>query len=321
LEAICQADVPLRERTWYGLGGPARWFATPRDEAELATVLQRCSTHGIKWRVLGRGANLLVRDGGFDGVVIHLSGPAWETVRYEPADAPHGSDSPTAAGSPPGGGTGFQPVSHPSGNDPVLVHAAAGVDFPRLVRDTIERGLIGLENLAGIPGTVGGTVRMNAGGRHGCIAEYLRAARIASTDGHIRVCSRAELGFDYRRSNVDGGIVTEATFELHPGDRAPALERFRQIWNDKYAAQPPLSARSAGCVFKNPPGQAAGRLIDQAGLKGRRCRGAEISPRHANFIIAHPEATAQDVLDLIAVVRERVRETAGVELELEVEVW
>jgi UDP-N-acetylmuramate dehydrogenase len=298
LEAICQADVPLRERTWYGLGGAARWFLTPRDEDELATVLRRCSEHGIRWRVLGRGANVLIRDHGFDGAVIHLAGPAWETVRYEPPTVP--ADS---------------------GVERCLVHAAAGVDFPRLVRDTIERGLVGLENLAGIPGTVGGAVRMNAGGRHGCLAQYLREARLAAPDGQVRVCPLAELDFGYRSSSVEGCIVTAATFELATGDRAAALERFRRIWNDKYAAQPPLSARSAGCVFKNPPGQPAGKLIDQAGLKGRRCGGAEISSRHANFILAHPGATAQDVLDLITLARERVRDTAGVELELEVEVW
>jgi UDP-N-acetylmuramate dehydrogenase len=259
----------------------------PREEGELAAVLRRCKEHGIAWRVLGRGANVLVRDAGFDGAVIHLTGPAWETIRFKPP----------------------------------LVRAAGGVDFPRLVRDTLERGLVGLENLAGIPGTVGGAVRMNAGGRHGYIAQFVREARLVGAEGQIQTRSAEQLHFGYRTSGLNGCIVTAATLELANGDRVAALDRFRQLWNEKYASQPPLSARSAGCIFKNPPGHTAGRLIDQAGLKGRRCGEAEISPRHANFIVAHPGATAQNVLDLIALSRERVHSATGIELELEVEIW
>lgn len=287
LEAICRRDVPLRDYTWYGLGGPAAWLVTPRDEGELAQTLVQCTVARLPWRVLGRGANLLVRDAGFDGVVIRLSGPAWERTWFDP---PH-------------------------------AHAGAGADFPKLVKQCVERGLLGLENLVGIPGSVGGAIRQNAGGRHGSVADYVHTVRLVRSDGSVRAHSAAELGFGYRRSQLDGGVVSAATFALQSGDSAAGLARYRALWNEKYASQPPLSAKSAGCVFKNPPGRAAGRLIDEAGLKGRRCGAAEISPKHANFIVAHPGATTQNVLDLITLARDRVFERTGIRLELELEVW
>lgn len=287
LEEICQPDAPLAGHTWYGLGGPARWLVTPRDEAELAEVLRRCADQGVPWRVLGRGANVLVGDRGFDGAVIRLSEPAWEAMHFMPP----------------------------------RVRAAAGVDFPRLVRNTIERGLVGLEDLAGIPGTVGGATRMNAGGRHGEVARYVHSARLVRPDGSIVERVAAELEFGYRRSRLDGAVIAEVTFELQPGDTTAAMQRFRAIWSEKYATQPALSSKCAGCVFKNPPGDAAGRLLDYQGLKGARRGAAEISPKHANFIVAHPGATAQNVIDLIAHARERVHSATGVQLELEIEIW
>jgi len=287
LEAICRTDVPLRDYTWYRLGGPARWFVTPRDEAELAEVLRRLRAAGLPWHVLGRGANLIVRDDGPPGSVIHLTGPHWEAVHY---------DGPT-------------------------VRAAAGADFPKLVKQTVERGLGGLEGLAGIPGTVGGALRMNAGGKYGSFSDHLRDARLMTPDGAVVARARQELGFGYRTSAVGDAIVLEATFDLVPGDATALRARYQAIWNEKYATQPPVSAHSAGCIFKNPPGAAAGALLDRCGLKGVRCGGAEISTRHANFILAHEGATARDVLDLIELARARVRAATGVELELEVQVW
>ncbi len=287
LADICQTDVPLSEHTWYRLGGPARWLLLPRDARELAVVLARCAAHGIRWRVLGRGANVLVRDEGFDGAVIKLVGPAWEEVRFAGTQA----------------------------------HAAAGADFPQLVQQSVERGLHGLENLAGIPGTVGGALRMNAGGRHGEIAQYVRSVQLMMPDGSIELRGAAQMGFGYRASNVGRSVVIEVVFALEPDDSTELLERFRTIWREKHAHQPPLAARSSGCIFKNPPDRAAGRLLDEAGLKGQRRGGAEISTQHANFILAHPGATTQNVLDLIALAKERVRSETGIELELEVEIW
>ncbi len=287
LEAVCRTDVQLRHHTWYRLGGPARWFLTPRDETELIEVLRRCRAHHIDWRLLGRGANVLVRDAGFDGAVIHLTGPFWEAVRYEGA----------------------------------TVHAAGGALFHHLVKDTLKRGLCGLEALAGVPGSMGGIVRMNAGGKYGEIAQFVREVRVIEPDGSTGARARAAIGFRYRHTDLDGCTVTHVVLDLALGDAAAAQARFKTIWKEKYASQPPLSVRSAGCVFKNPTGQSAGRLIDQAGLKGCRIGGAEFSTIHANFIVASPDATAADVINLMQLAKDRVRSATGLELQAEVEIW
>ncbi len=287
LEEICQPDVPLRDHTWYGLGGPARWLCTPRDEDQLAELLRRCGMQNVPWRILGQGANIVVRDEGVEGAVIKLAGPPWDTIAF---DRPR-------------------------------VYAGGGADFTKVVRQTVDRGLAGLEHLAGIPGTVGGVIRMNAGGRHGHVGQCIQDVRVMTPDGTRQTRTAAQMAFGYRTSKLDGGVVLGATFALQPADPQATLDRFRRIWHEKAESQPAVSARSAGCIFKNPPGQAAGALLDQAGLKRRRCGGAEISPKHANFIVAHPGATAQNVLDLIALAREAVHNRTGIALELEVEVW
>ncbi len=288
LEAICQAEAPLAPRTWYELGGPARWLLTPRTEQELREVLARCRQHGVEWRVLGRGANVLVRDAGFGGAVIMLSGPPWDEIRWEPAGA----------------------------------CAGAGVDFHLLAKQAAARGLGGLENLAGIPGSLGGIVRMNAGGKYGEIGQYVRSVRVMDETGAVCELDRAAVGFEYRKTQLGRRIVLGATLVLQPGSPEELTARFQAIWKEKYATQPPVSGRTAGCIFKNPRReQPAGRLLDQCGLKGTRRGGAEISTRHANFIVAHAGATAGDVIDLIEFARRQVRERAGVELELEVEIW
>lgn len=287
LEHIVRSDVPLRDYTWYRLGGPARWFCEPRDEDELIALLGRIRHGGVAWRLLGGGANVIVRDEGFDGAVIRLRGPVFERVEFD-AD---------------------------------LVHAGAGADLPRLVRATLGRGLVGLEALAGIPGSVGGAVRMNAGGRYGEIGQFVREVRTVAPDGQRAALPAQAVGFAYRRTSLGERIIVGVTFGLRHGDARQALERHRQIWTEKYATQPPLAARTAGCIFRNPPQRPAGRLLDEVGLKGARVGGAEISARHANFIVAHDGATAADVLNLIELARQRVRQATGIELQLEVEVW
>ena len=284
---ICQPDAPLAPLTWYKLGGPARWLLTPRNETELAAVLACCRRDEVPWCILGRGANILVRDEGFAGAAIRLVGPTWEAVQW---------------------------------ND-TAVCAAAGADFHKLAKESVERGLLGLENLAGIPGTVGGIIRMNAGGKYGNVATYVRDVRLMDETGHVTVQPAAEIGFAYRHTELGGRIVLGATFVLQPADREAAIQRFQTIWKEKSATQEALGARSAGCIFKNPPGDYAGRLLDAAGLKGARIGGAQISPKHANFIVAHDGASAKNVIDLIEYAKERVRWTHGVELELEVEIW
>jgi UDP-N-acetylmuramate dehydrogenase len=281
LERIVRTDVPLRELTWYRLGGPARWLCEPRDENELATLLTCIRAAGIPWRVLGSGANVVVRDEGFDGAIIRLTGPVFERIEFEDESA----------------------------------------DLPKVVRAGLKRGLVGLEALAGIPGTIGGAVRMNAGGRYGEIGSFVRDVQVLDPSGRTATRSAAEVGFAYRHTNLAGCILLSVTLTLQRGDAQAALARHRQIWEEKRKTQPALSARSAGCIFRNPPSQSAGRLLDEAGLKGTRVGGAEISTQHANFIIARDGATAEDVLNLIQLAKERVQQATGIELQPEVEIW
>lgn len=286
-EPICQTDVSLSRYTWYRLGGPARWCFTPRNTGELAGLLRRCKDLDIRWRVLGGGSNLLVRDEGVGCAVIKLAGGTFEATEFR---------------------------------DGVL-SAGAAADMPALVKHASKMGWPGFERLAGIPGTVGGALRMNAGGRHGCIADLVRDITVVTPDGEIVTRSNAELDFGYRRAELSGSIVTSARFNVEPVDPAETHSRYLAIWNDKYSTQPPLKSRSAGCIFKNPPGHSAGALIEQTGLKGQRCGGAEISALHANFIVASAGAKARDVLGLIELARERVRGAFDIDLELEVEIW
>ncbi|MBL8880982.1 MAG: FAD-binding protein, partial [Phycisphaerales bacterium] len=191
LEAFCRADVPLRDFTWYQLGGPARWFVTPRDAAELRLALNRLRDAGVAWRVLGRGANVLVRDTGFDGAVIHLSSEHFARVQYE--------------------------------GESLL--AGAGADFTKLVKQTCNRGLGGLESLAGIPGLLGGIVRMNAGGKYGDVSQVVREVEIMDATGEMRVLPKSEVQFEYRRTNLAGQIVIGARLDLHERNPAELVER------------------------------------------------------------------------------------------------
>ena len=237
-------------------------------------------------RVLGGGANVLIRDDGFDGVVISLDDKPFQQVEIN----------------------GEQ------------VRAGAGVDLMTLVRDCCRLGLAGMEGLAGIPGTVGGAIRMNAGGRFGDISQTVETVEVIDSSARRKVLSKAEVGFAYRRTNLGGAVVTAATFRLQQQDPDEVNSRFKDYWRLKKESQP-MAEHSAGCVFANPQGDSAGRLIDQAGLKGAHCGKARVSDHHANFIVADQGATAADVLRLIERIRGTVRERFGVELELEIDIW
>lgn len=286
-KATIQTDVPLGPKTWYQLGGAARWFCEPRSVDELAELIQVCRTHQIVWRVLGHGANVLVSDAGIDGLVIQLTDEAFTATAWREN----------------------------------TVQLGAGADFQRICKQAGIRGLAGLERLAGIPGTTGGITRMNAGGKYGYVSEFVQRVDFLTAEGRRETRSAAECEFAYRRSNLADGIVLSVDLAFESGDATALRAEYQRIWKEKHAEQPPMSLRSAGCIFKNPPDHAAGKLIDQCGLKGFRIGGAEISPRHANFILAHPDATASDVITLAAHAKERVQTQFGIELEFEVEIW
>jgi len=287
LAEVVRREVPLAPLTWFGLGGPAEYLVEPTSEAELATVVRRCHENGLPVRLLGFGANVLVPDEGVRGAVIRLSAEVFTRTEYHPA----------------------------------RVVAGGGVDLTRLVRHTVRRGLAGLEYLAGIPGTVGGGICMNCGGRYGEISTAVRSVRVIDRDGQAYDREHDDLGFDYRRSDLNGAVVVSATFEITETDPEELVGRFRQIWMYKQNTQPPLGTRSAGCIFRNPQGRPAGWLIDQAGLKGTRSGGAYVSDRHANFILVERGGTAADVTRLIRVIQDRVYDRFGVRLEPEVQIW
>lgn len=279
-------DAPLAGLTWFGLGGRARHLFHPKTVDDLAAVVARAHEEGTPLRVLGAGANVLIRDDGFAGIVVRLDAPAFTGLDIR--------------------GT--------------RVDVGAGADLMKVSKRLSHLGLSGLECMAGIPATVGGAIRMNAGGRFGEFGNVVREITVLRRDGALETWDHERIGFSYRRSAVAEGIVLSARLELTADDPRVCAERYAEYTAYKTSTQP-LAANSAGCIFKNPPGESAGALIDRAGLKGARVGGASVSTRHANFIVADPGARAIDVIRLVDCVRDRVRETSHHELEVEIDIW
>jgi len=285
--AIVTPDEPMAPHTWFRLGGPAAFLARPRDVSQVVALLRRCREAGVPAQILGGGSNVLVRDEGFAGLVIHLESPAFSDVVVD-------------------GGR---------------VIAGAAVPLTALISQTARAGLGGLEALTGIPGTVGGALRGNSGGRQGAIGTYVRRVTVVDDSGEVLVREREDLRFDYRSSDLDEPIILSAEFALEPEDPEAVVRRMRRIWIIKKENQP-YGHQSSGCIFKNPtPELSAGTLVERAGLKNLRIGGAEVSDRHANFIVAHPGARSADVLELIDQVRQKVRQQFGHELELQIKIW
>jgi len=306
-DGVCLRDAPLAPLTWFNLGGRADFLVEPRNEDQLATVIRRCRDSGTPIRVLGLGANVLVSDDGVRGVVVRLTGPVFTRILFDDDDAFPSADS---LDSTPEGG---EAVRH--------VTAGGGADLAKLTRACLRRGLGGLEQIAGIPGTVGGGIAMNCGGRFGDISTSVVHVRLIDPKGELRTAARDELDFGYRRSSLGDDWVSEAVFQLRETDRGELERRSRVIWLFKQQSQPAMAAHSAGCIFKNPAGQSAGRLIDCAGLKGFRIGSAFVSDRHANFVLADAGGRAADVLSVIKAVKHRVQQDSGISLEPEVKIW
>ncbi len=286
LESIVETDYPLAKRTWYGLGGPADYFIRPRTTEQLTQVIRRCNENGVRMYVMGFGSNLLISDGGVRGAVIKLDAEPFTRVEF---------------------------------NGP-QVTAWAGAELSRLVLTCVEKGLSGVEALTGIPGSVGGAVRMNAGGNFGDFGSVVESVTLMDKAGKIFEKRKPELVFDYRRANITAKFILNARLKLNAADPEQVMRTVKEIWIYKKNNQP-LNTKNAGCIFKNPPGASAGALIDRAGLKGLRVGGAVVSDKHANFIIAEDACTSRDVARLIEAVKERVKEQFDVELELEIEIW
>lgn len=296
LDVEARPDAPIGAETWYGVGGHADLLVSPRSIEAAATLLKRCRRARTIVRVLGRGANLLVSDEGVGGVVMRLDAEPMREWRFN------------ASG----------PVSR--------VHVMAGADLPKLIMETARRGLGGLEGLAGIPATIGGAIRMNAGGRFGSIADAVESITVVDRRGEIVERTRDEIPFGYRTSGLDDPLVLAATLRLEQDDPVRLRDAVKSVFAYKKSTQP-LAAHSAGCTFRNPIDPSteqqvpAGKLIDEAGCKGRRIGGAEVSEHHANFIVTHPGASAEDVRRLMNEVRDRVAAHSGIRLEDELVVW
>jgi UDP-N-acetylmuramate dehydrogenase len=190
----------------------------------------------------------------------------------------------------------------------------------KLVLDCVRKGLSGLEALTGIPGSVGGAVKMNAGGNFGDIGAAVETVTLMDKEGGVFEKSKPELVFDYRRTNVTAKFILNATLGLNSADPEQIMRTVKEIWIYKKNNQP-LNTKNSGCIFKNPRGVSAGALVDRAGLKGLQIGGAVVSEKHANFIIAQKGCKSRDVMRLIDAIRERVKEQFGIELELEIEIW
>lgn len=283
---IVKRAEPLAAYTYLRLGGPAEMLVQPRTPEELSAVLQECSRERIPFRVLGSGCNILIRDEGVPGVVLRLTAAPFTEVVVN-------------------GRT---------------VRAGTGAAVSALISQSARHALGGLETLVGIPGSVGGALRCNAGDRTGDIGQYVRRVEVLDNRGAKQIRERDELRFGERWSNVDDPVILAAEFELEPDSPEAIVKRMRRAWIQRKASQP-LSFQSAGRIFKNPRGLNAAALISQAGLAKTRVGAAEISERDANYFVVHPGATSRDVLRLIDLVRSRVQERFGVELELELAVW
>ena len=286
IDEIFRYNVPLQRYTSFRTGGTAEIFVEPGDMSELKKVLQFCKDERKKVFIFGNGTNLLVNDNGVKGVVIRL------------------------------GGVNFRKIER----NEKFVSAGAGVYLPQLIRKTALCGLGGLEVLVGIPGTVGGAVMMNAGGKYGDISETISSLTTMTFDGKITKHNREDVEFAYRGCNLSKQVVVKVEFALKESRKEEVLEKMSKIYKEKKEKQP-LSTFSAGSIFKNTQHYKAAELIEKANLKGQKVGGAIVSEKHANFIVNTGNATSADILELIKIIKETIKKKYNVSLEQEIQIW
>ncbi|MGB9664238.1 MAG: UDP-N-acetylmuramate dehydrogenase [Ignavibacteria bacterium] len=272
---------PLSRFTTFRIGGPADYYLEPKDREDLVNLIRYLKEIKYPYIIIGNGSNVLISDEGIRGAAINLE-------------------------------FGFNKIEVNKNK----VYAEAGIRLSRLVDVCIEHSLVGIENLAGIPGTLGGAILMNAGAYGGEISDHIKKVEVL--DGvDIKFLTREECGFAYRKSNLEGKIILSAEFELPFGDRIKAKERRRELLLKRNQSQP-VEIPNAGSIFKNPPGDYAARLIEQAGLKGLTSGGAKVSEKHANFIVNFNNASANDVIELMKIIQETVYQKFGIMLDPEI---
>ena len=277
-------NEPMRKHTTFRIGGPADFYLCPHSAKEIQKAVAICREEELPYFILGNGSNLLVSDQGYRGVVIQL----WKNVSDILVEG-------------------------------CRIRAKAGASLAKIAGEALEEGLTGMEFAAGIPGTLGGAVVMNAGAYGGEMKDILQEALVMDEQGEIFTLKKEELHLGYRTSIIKekGYIVLAAALELKPGDRKEIKEKMDELKQRRVEKQP-LDMPSAGSTFKRPEGYFAGKLIMDAGLRGFSVGGAQISEKHCGFVVNTGKATANDVLTLIREVQKRVRDKFGVELETEV---
>ncbi|MBQ9030664.1 MAG: UDP-N-acetylmuramate dehydrogenase [Parasporobacterium sp.] len=290
-DANVRVDEPMKDHTTMQVGGPAALFVTPGSEQEIVRILKLLKEERIPWYVLGNGSNVICRDEGYDGVILCLSG------RFKGYEAKETED-----------GT-------------VQVTVKAGTDNKEFAKEMADAGYAGFEFASGIPGSLGGATTMNAGAYDGEMKQIVQAVRILDPDGQIVLKSAEEMEFSYRHSLVSDGrsIVLETILALHRDEPAKIRERIADLTARREEKQP-LEYPSCGSTFKRPEGYFAGKLISDAGLKGFRLGGAQVSEKHAGFVINREHASAKDVLDLVEHIQRTVKESQGVTLECEIKI-
>ncbi len=282
--SVVKADEPLARHTTMRVGGPADLYVEPADERDLAETLRFCHDRELPVFFLGRGSNLLVADTGYRGVIVCLAQPAFCRIVFTECRAECG----------------------------------AGARSKLLAVEARRHSVAGFEFLEGIPGTVGGALRMNAGAMGGATFDLARSVRIMDRQGNARELASADMRVHYRDCEaLRDAVALSATFEGRPGEREAIGRRMNEFSRRRWSAQP--AAPSAGCMFKNPEVIPAGKLIDELGLKGTRVGGARVSQEHGNFLVNDGDATARDIMDLIELIRRQARRERGIELATEVQ--
>ncbi len=277
-------NEPMSRHTSWQVGGPADYYLCPADLSELVEIVRFSNKYNLPLYVFGNGTNLLVLDGGIRGLVVNI-------------------------------GSSFSYVNCEQNG----LTAGAGTPMTYLARTAAEQGLVGLEFAVGIPGSLGGAVIMNAGSFGGYIGEKVRAVKLISPGAELITMERNELSFSYRTSNLPGkGVIFEIVLDLKPGDSVESMKLMDYFLSERSLRHPDLP--SAGSVFRNIPDQPAGKIIEEIGCKGMRIGGAEVSCKHANFIVNTGTATAADILSLIEAVRQKVKDEYNLDLQPEVKI-
>ena len=276
-------NEPMKDHTTFRIGGPADILVVPGSMSEIVQIMEWTRERSLPYLVIGEGSNLLVRDGGFRGLVIKL-GDSYNNVEF----------------------------------NGIEVKAQAGIKVSRLAAMAADQGLGGLEFAEGIPGSLGGAVYMNAGAYGGEFSQVVKEAAVLNDAGEILSMGKSDLEFGYRSSSIQRyrHTVLEVKLRLHPQESHLVKERMQELSRQRKERQP-LEYPSAGSTFKRPPGRFVGPMIDELGLKGFRVGDAEVSTKHAGFIVNRGQATARDVLTLVSLVQQRVKEKFGIDLKTE----